>query len=53
VAVPFEFHGTRTRHDAIEPQLGEHTREVLAKAGLSRKEVNSLIAARVARAAGK
>jgi crotonobetainyl-CoA:carnitine CoA-transferase CaiB-like acyl-CoA transferase len=49
VTVPFEFHGTPIRHDAIDPQLGEHTREILAGTGLSREEIEALIAHRVAR----
>jgi len=51
VTVPFEFHGTPLRHDAIDPQLGEHTREILTAAGLSAEEIEALIASRTARAA--
>ena len=50
VTVPFEFHGTPLRHDTIDPQIGEHTREILAAAGLSAEEIETLIASRVARA---
>ncbi len=53
VTVPFEFHGTPIRHDAIEPQVGEHTREILAAAGLSAQEIDGLLASRAARAAQK
>jgi crotonobetainyl-CoA:carnitine CoA-transferase CaiB-like acyl-CoA transferase len=50
VTVPFEFHGTPIRHDAVDPQLGEHTREILTAAGLSAEEIEALIAKHVARA---
>jgi crotonobetainyl-CoA:carnitine CoA-transferase CaiB-like acyl-CoA transferase len=50
VTVPFQFHGTPIRHDAIDPQLGEHTREILAAAGLSAEEIEPLVAKHVARA---
>jgi crotonobetainyl-CoA:carnitine CoA-transferase CaiB-like acyl-CoA transferase len=49
VTVPFEFHGTPLRHDTIDPQIGEHTREILAAAGLSAEQIESLIANRIAR----
>jgi crotonobetainyl-CoA:carnitine CoA-transferase CaiB-like acyl-CoA transferase len=53
MTTPFEFHGTPLRRDAIDPQLGEQTREILAAAGLSAEEIEALLATRAARAAGK
>lgn len=51
VTIPFDFHGTPVRHGAVEPQLGEHTREILAAAGLSPSQSDALIASQVARSA--
>lgn len=38
------------RDPLLDPQPGEHTREILAAAGLSAEEIEALIASRVARA---
>jgi CoA:oxalate CoA-transferase len=51
VATPFEFNDTAVTPETIEPRLGEHTREVLAMAGLSGEEIAALIAGGVAREA--
>ncbi len=53
VAYPFEFHATSPREGAIDPRLGEHTREVLIEAGLDEDEINSLIASGAAREEGR
>jgi crotonobetainyl-CoA:carnitine CoA-transferase CaiB-like acyl-CoA transferase len=51
VSVPYEFHGTHIRRDLIDPTVGEHTREILAEAGLTEGECDTLLASAVARAA--
>jgi len=45
IAAPFLFNGRRTQPRASVPALGEHTREVLRQAGMSRAEIDELIRA--------
>ena len=47
VPPPLSFDGERLRHRAAAPQLGAHTAEVLAEAGYSAAEVDTLAAAGV------
>ncbi len=49
VGSPFEFNGRPTPTDAVEPRLGEHTREVLAEAGLGAQEIEALLKSGAAR----
>lgn len=44
-AFPLIFDGVRPSADVIPPLLGEHTREVLAEAGLTETEIDVLVAA--------
>jgi crotonobetainyl-CoA:carnitine CoA-transferase CaiB-like acyl-CoA transferase len=46
--VPVTFDGARPQ-PTIAPRLGQHTREILAEAGLAADEISALIAAGVAR----
>ena len=51
MAVPSEWSESRPEFRRHAPRLGEHTREVLLEAGLSKKEIDQLIAGGGARAA--
>ena len=47
VAQPLRFNGQRQRLRKAPPQLGEHTREILAEVGFNAAEIEALIAAEV------
>jgi formyl-CoA transferase/CoA:oxalate CoA-transferase len=51
IAAPFLFDGERTRPALPPPALGEHTVEVLRKAGFGRREIRELLASGAARRA--
>jgi formyl-CoA transferase/CoA:oxalate CoA-transferase len=44
VAPPLSFDGTRVRHNAPPPLLGEHSREILRDAGYADAEIDELVA---------
>ena len=44
MAVPGTWSASQPEVTRLAPRLGEHTREILAEAGLSEAEVSSLIA---------
>lgn len=46
---PVKFAGARSEPRRPAPRLGEHSREILAEAGLGREEIEDLFAKRVAR----
>jgi crotonobetainyl-CoA:carnitine CoA-transferase CaiB-like acyl-CoA transferase len=51
VAAPFVFDGQRTPPTAAPPALGEHTVEILRKAGFGKREIRELLASGAARQA--
>jgi crotonobetainyl-CoA:carnitine CoA-transferase CaiB-like acyl-CoA transferase len=50
MAVPSEWSASPPRYRRHAPRLGEHTREVLGEAGLSRAQIDALITSGAARA---
>ena len=52
MAVPSEWSDSQPEYRRHAPRLGQHTREVLSEAGLSEKDIESLIASGAARAGG-
>jgi crotonobetainyl-CoA:carnitine CoA-transferase CaiB-like acyl-CoA transferase len=48
MAVPSEWSGSQPEYRRHAPRLGEHTREVLAEAGLTQGEIDSMIASAAA-----
>jgi crotonobetainyl-CoA:carnitine CoA-transferase CaiB-like acyl-CoA transferase len=51
MAVPSEWSASQPEYRRHAPRLGEHTREVLGEAGLSKQEIERLLASGAARAA--
>jgi crotonobetainyl-CoA:carnitine CoA-transferase CaiB-like acyl-CoA transferase len=51
MATPSEWSDSRPEYRRHAPRLGEHTREVLAEAGLSEAEIEALLASGAARSA--
>src|SRR5439155_668316 len=45
---PLRFESSRARIERAGPRLGEHTREILAEAGYDQREIDRLLASRVA-----
>ena len=44
MAVPGTWSASQPKVTRLAPRLGEHSREILAEAGLSDKEISALIA---------
>jgi crotonobetainyl-CoA:carnitine CoA-transferase CaiB-like acyl-CoA transferase len=44
MATPSEWSASQPEYRRHAPRLGEHTREVLAEAGLSEEEIEALLA---------
>jgi crotonobetainyl-CoA:carnitine CoA-transferase CaiB-like acyl-CoA transferase len=49
VATPVDFHGTPWEARSTAPELGQHTREVLAELGRTDAEIASMVATGVVR----
>jgi crotonobetainyl-CoA:carnitine CoA-transferase CaiB-like acyl-CoA transferase len=43
LAMPVNFSGTPAENKRHQPVMGEHTREILAEAGLSEEEVQAML----------
>jgi len=50
LGTPLRFESSRARIERAGPRLGEHTREILAEAGYDQREIDRLLASRVASA---
>ena len=48
LGTPLRFESSRARIERAGPRLGEHTREILAEAGYDQREIDRLLASRVA-----